>query len=126
MHELSIAESILSCVRKQLEPYPGAKPTRVGIKIGSMAAIDAAALQFCFEAILQGTEWESLQLVPNVIPARRVCTQCGHNFVVEQYNPFCPKCESGETQPDGGDELDLEFLEIDNDGTPGTEVQSPQ
>lgn len=126
MHELSIAQSILDCIHKQLEPYPGAKPTRIGVKIGSMAAIDATALQFCFEAILLGTDWEKLELVPNVIPARRTCTQCGHNFVVEDYNTFCPACESGDTEADGGDELDLEFLEIDSDGTPGTEVQSTQ
>jgi hydrogenase nickel incorporation protein HypA/HybF len=126
MHELSIAESILDCVREKLESHPGAKPLRVGIKVGSMAAIDASALQFCFETIVLGTDWESLELVQKVIPAHRICSNCGNNFEVEAYNIFCPACQSDETEPDGGDELDMDFLEMDTDGTAGTEVQSPQ
>lgn len=126
MHELSIAQSILDCIRQQLVPYPGATPKRVGIKIGSMAAIDPSALQFSFEAMVMGTDWEKLELVPNVIPARRICTQCMHSFEVKDYNILCPVCQSADTEADGGDELDLEFLEIDTDGTPGTEVESTQ
>ncbi len=126
MHELSIAQSILDCIRKQLESYPGASPRRIGVKIGSMSAIDASSLKFCFEAVVLGTDWESLELVPNVIPAHRICSECGNNFVVENYSIFCPACQSSDTEADGGDELDLEFLEIDTDGTPGIEVQSTQ
>jgi hydrogenase nickel incorporation protein HypA/HybF len=126
MHELSIAESILECVREKLKSYPGAKPRRVGIRVGSMSAINTSALQFCFETILLGTDWESLELVQKLIPARRICSECGNNFVVEAYNTFCPTCQSSGTEADGGDELDLDFLEIDTDGTPGNEVQSAQ
>ena len=57
MHELSIAESILDAVRKEIALHPGTVPTRVGIKIGSMAAIDPEALKFCFDAIVNGTDW---------------------------------------------------------------------
>jgi hydrogenase nickel incorporation protein HypA/HybF len=62
MHELSIAESILEAVRKELAGRPGAKPIRVGLRIGELAAVDVDSLTFCFEAVVRGTDWETLQL----------------------------------------------------------------
>ena len=118
MHELSIAESILDAVRKEIALHPGTVPTRVGVKIGSMAAIDPEALKFCFDAIVNGTDWAELKLDTNVILASRICNNCRNVFVVEDYNSICPACSSGETTPDGGDELDLEYLEVEHAGTP--------
>jgi hydrogenase nickel incorporation protein HypA/HybF len=118
VHELSIAESILDAVRKEIALHPGTVPTRVGVKVGSMAAIDPGALTFCFEAVVAGTDWANLKLDTNVIPARRICNTCRNVFEVEDYNSICPACASGETLPDGGDELDLEYLEVENAGTP--------
>ena len=53
-----------------------------------------------------------------MILASRICNNCRNVFVVEDYNSICPACSSGETTPDGGDELDLEYLEVENAGTP--------
>src|SRR5664279_1448310 len=108
MHELSIAESILDAVRKEIALHPGTYPTRVGVRIGSMAAVDPESLNFCFNAVVRGTEWESLKLATNIVQARRICNRCGHVFVIEAYNAVCTVCFSEDTAPDGGDELDLE------------------
>src|SRR3954454_3675197 len=105
MHELSIAESILDAVRKEIALHPDTVPTRVGIKVGSMAAIDPESLAFCFDAIVAGTEWSNLKLDINVVPASRICNNCRYVFVVEDYNSICPACASSATTPDGGDEL---------------------
>ncbi|HVJ09810.1 MAG TPA: hydrogenase maturation nickel metallochaperone HypA [Acidisarcina sp.] len=118
MHELSIAESILDAVRKEIAMRPGTIPVRVGVRIGSMAAIDAEALTFCFSAVVHGTEWDALKLDTNVVPARRVCNDCGDSFLVEDYNAVCPGCASENTAADGGDELDLEYLEVETNGAP--------
>lgn len=116
MHELSIAESILDAVLKELALNPGVYPTRVGVRIGSMAAIDPESLNFCFNAVVQGTDWDNLKLDINVVPAQRICNNCGHIFVVEAYNSICTACASENTTPEGGDELDLEYLEVEKDG----------
>src|SRR5271166_2755282 len=99
MHELSIAESILDAVRKEIALHPGTFPTRVGVRIGAMAAIDPQALTFCFDAVVQGTEWGDLKLDTNVIPARRICNNCAHIFAVENYNAVCAACSSEDTTP---------------------------
>lgn len=62
MHELGIAEAILSAVRTEITSHPGARPIRVGLLIGEWASVDPSSLRFCFEAITLGTDWYPLAL----------------------------------------------------------------
>lgn len=123
MHELSIAESILEAVRIELTKHPGARPIRVGLRIGELAAVDVDSLTFCFEAVLKGTDWESLQLDARVCPQRRRCSNCGNEFSVVDFNASCPACASSDTRLTSGDELDFDYLEVDTDGTLAAEVK---
>jgi hydrogenase nickel incorporation protein HypA/HybF len=123
MHELSIAESILEAVRKELASRSGARPIRVGLRIGELSAIDVDSLTFCFEAVLKGTEWENLQLDARVCPQRRMCKECGQEFAVIEYNANCPACASSNTKLTSGDELDFDYLEVETDGALDPEVE---
>ena len=40
MHEMGIANSILDAVRTEAGRYPGTRPTKVGVRLGELAAID--------------------------------------------------------------------------------------
>jgi hydrogenase nickel incorporation protein HypA/HybF len=126
MHELSIAESILDAVRKELVNRPGARPIRVGLRIGELAAVDVDSLSFCFEAVLTGTDWEGLQLDARVCPQRRKCKDCGNAFAVVAYNANCPACASSNTATTSGDELDFDYLEVETDGTLAAQVQGAE
>jgi hydrogenase nickel incorporation protein HypA/HybF len=126
MHELSIAESILEAVRKELVNHPGGRPIRVGLRIGELAAVDVDSLTFCFEAVLTGTDWEGLELDARVCPQRRRCNDCGHEFAVVAYNATCPACGGDRTKSISGDELDFDYLEVETDGTPAVEVKGTE
>jgi hydrogenase nickel incorporation protein HypA/HybF len=126
MHELSIAESILDAVRQELLKHPGGRPTRAGLRIGELSGVDVDSLSFCFEAVLKGTEWESLQLDIRACPQRRLCGNCGNDFPVVDYDPICPACSSSNTRLTSGDELDFDYLEVETDGTSEPEVKSAQ
>lgn len=117
MHELSIAESILDAVQKELVSRPGAKPTRVGLRVGELSAVDVDSLSFCFGAILRGTEWECLQLDLRRCPHCRRCRDCGHEFEVVDYQAGCAQCLGNNTEMTSGDELDFDYLEVETDGT---------
>jgi hydrogenase nickel incorporation protein HypA/HybF len=123
MHELSIAESILAAVRKEVASRPGSHPIRVGLRIGQLAAVDVDSLTFCFEAVLKGTDWENLQLDARVCPIRRICRDCGHEFAVVEYDATCPECAGTDTKLSSGDELDFDYLEVETDGALATEVK---
>lgn len=116
MHEFSIAESILDAVRRELTTRPGARPTRIGLRIGELAAVDIDSLSFCFEALLRGTEWEGLQLDARVCQQRRACADCGNEFAVVEYAVACPRCLGRTTKLTSGDELDFDYLEVETDG----------
>ena len=67
MHEVGIANSILEAVRTEAAPHAPARATKVGVKIGEMAGIDANSLAFCFEALVKGSDLEPLELEAVVV-----------------------------------------------------------
>jgi hydrogenase nickel incorporation protein HypA/HybF len=126
MHELSIAESILDAVREELLKHPGARPARIGLRIGELAAVDVDSLTFCFEAVLHDTDWESLKLDIRVCKQRGLCKDCGKEFDVVDYITRCPACAGSNTTVTGGDELDFDYLEVETHETPAVEVKSAE
>jgi hydrogenase nickel incorporation protein HypA/HybF len=62
MHEMGIASSVIEAVRAEAARRPGARVTKVGLRIGELAAVDRDSLTFCFEALVRDTELESAVL----------------------------------------------------------------
>jgi hydrogenase nickel incorporation protein HypA/HybF len=71
MHEMSIACSLLDAVRTELARYPGARATRVGLRLGEYAGVDRESLSFCFEAAVAGTDLAPLELAVEFRPEGR-------------------------------------------------------
>ncbi len=113
MHELGIASSILESVQKEALRHPGARITKVGVKIGELSGVDVDALQFGFECIVRETEWEGLALAVESIPRAQRCPKCQHEFRMADYDPQCPQCGEFATQCVRGEELDIAYMEVD-------------
>jgi hydrogenase nickel incorporation protein HypA/HybF len=124
MHEMSIAESLLEAVQKELQLRPGAVPCKLGVRIGELAAVDPEALQFSFEVLLQGSELAALQLEIEHCPRRGRCPACHHEFVVRDYESRCPRCANEKTACTGGDELEIAYLEIEENEPTAAAAQS--
>jgi Zn finger protein HypA/HybF involved in hydrogenase expression len=62
MHEVGIAASVLDAVRAQVAQRPGSRATAVGVRIGSLAGVDAESLQFGFDALVKDSDLEPLRL----------------------------------------------------------------
>ncbi len=119
MHEMSIANSILEAVRKESAARGGAHVSKVGVRVGELAAVDPESLRFCFEAIVKDSDLEPLVLEIEVRPRQQRCPTCNLTFAVKDYNVACPTCGSLATECVSGDELDMAYLELD-DGKPGS------
>lgn len=113
MHELSIADAVLSAVRAEAERHPGARLTKVGVRVGELSGVNADALSFCFESLVQGTELEPLALEVEACPRRHRCPRCSCTFAVVDYDVACPDCGASPTDCIGGDELELAYLEVE-------------
>ena len=62
MHEMGVACSILQAVQREGKFYPGHRVSKVGVRIGEFAGVDAESLRFCFEAIVASSERAPLTL----------------------------------------------------------------
>ena len=91
-----------------------------------MSAIDESALRFAFETLTRDTEWQPLQLGIEVCPLRYQCLDCGTEFVVRNYELRCSRCGSLHGKCIGGDELDLAYLEIEENESSAVGTKSPE
>jgi len=113
MHELGIAASILDCVDREAERHPGQHISKVGVKIGELAGVDADALQFGFEVLVKDTEREPLALEVEFVPRVQRCSKCEHEFRMTDFDPRCPLCGDFATTCVSGEELDIAYMELD-------------
>lgn len=123
MHELGIASAILDTVNAEMQDRGGARPQRVGLRIGELAAVDPEALRFAFEVLTQDSDYSGLALDFEICPLRHRCRDCDHAFDVKDYVFVCPRCGSLHTECIGGDELELAYLEVE-DGESAARTQS--
>lgn len=113
MHELSIASAILDAVRKEAEKRPGVHVAKVCVRIGALSGVEPEALSFGFSVLVRGTDLDPLALEIEAVPRRQRCPACDLTFEVKEYSLACPRCGRIETQFAGGDELDMAYLEVE-------------
>jgi len=113
MHELGIAQSVIDAVQTEVAKRDGARPVKVGLRIGELSAIDPEALRFSFEALTRETVLEGLTLEIEVCPRRHRCGDCGTEFDVKDFVFACPQCSSTRNDCISGEELELAYLELE-------------
>jgi hydrogenase nickel insertion protein HypA len=105
MHEVSIAESILDLIERQLgAPQALAE---VELCIGPLSGVSAESLEFCFATVAKergfGVPGLSIQRTQVVIH----CDSCLETYSVDDLMSFCPHCNSWKRTIQSGDELQL-------------------
>jgi len=113
VHELSIATLVLDAVKIEAGRHPGARVSRVGVRLGDLSGVDADALTFCFEALVKETDLATAAFEIERRPQHNKCPRCGKEFVVVNYESACPACGDPETEFVSGDELELAFVEVE-------------
>ncbi len=114
MHEVGIANSILEATRAEMARHSAARPLRITVRIGELAAVDPDSLQFCFAALTRGTELAALELKIEPCPRRNCCPACGAEFTVADYDFRCTQCGEERTEFVSGDQLELASLEMES------------
>ncbi|VAX25583.1 hypothetical protein MNBD_NITROSPINAE04-1495 [hydrothermal vent metagenome] len=112
MHELSIAESLMSLIAENARKSGARSVTRVSIVVGNLSGIVADSLKFCFDEVKKSTVAKDAELVVDEVSATAYCAKCETRFPVGQYVFNCPDC--GEVIiPSGGKELYLKDMEVE-------------
>ncbi len=114
MHELSIAQSIIDRVGREMQRHPGARASAVGVKVGEVSGVDRDALAFGFEMLVKDTEWQRLKLEIEYCARRHRCPECAREFAVKDFTTACPGCGNAATVLVSGEELDIGYIEVED------------
>ena len=71
------------------------------------------SLEFYFEIVARDTPCEGARLELTEIDARLRCSDCEHEWEPEIPAFRCPRCESGRSTVVAGEELEVEYIEVE-------------
>lgn len=94
MHELSLAQSILSIIEQAVPRQQHERVKTVYLQIGTLSGIEIDALTFSFDIIKERTPFAAAVLSIEEINAQGQCNQCGTIFTLQAYGTPCPRCGS--------------------------------
>ena len=93
MHELSIAQSIISLAENALKENSNATVSAVRIQVGELSGIEIESLQFSFSIIKADTILHNANLEVQIVEGEAVCNTCNHIFHLKSYGESCPNCK---------------------------------
>ena len=112
MHEMSIAESILSIAEDYRVREGAERIAEVTLLLGEMAGVETESLSFCWQALTKGTAAEGARLSYHHLPLVGRCVACGREEKIEGYRFRCSVC-SEPLETVSGRELQVESLELE-------------
>jgi hydrogenase nickel incorporation protein HypA/HybF len=117
MHEMSVAQGLLSILQAQAEAHGIARVSRVRLKIGRLRGLDARQLRLAFEALAEGGLADGAELDVDEIAARARCRACGAVWRAADYRFDCPECAAADAEILEGRELYIESFDGERPGS---------
>jgi hydrogenase nickel incorporation protein HypA/HybF len=111
MHELSVATAIVNTACK----HAGGRAVKlVHLRVGKLRQVVPDSLTFYWEIVARDTECDGARLQLEEIEARLHCASCGRSW--EPLFPAfrCPECGSATVEVVAGDELAVEYIEVED------------
>ncbi len=114
MHELSIVEALIEQVQREVQRsgHHG-RIMSLDLSIGRLSGVNAKSLRFAFELLAPGTLVEGADV--RIAEPRAVCKcrACKTRVEIEDLVIECPRCGSGEISIEGGRDLMLQSIEVE-------------
>lgn len=113
MHEMSLCENILHVLEEQALAQRYRKVKAVWLEIGALSGVEAEALRFSFDAVMQGSLAENARLEIIAVPGRAWCRPCQQTVNVRQWYDPCPLCGGRQLQVHDGTQMRIKELEVE-------------
>jgi hydrogenase nickel incorporation protein HypA/HybF len=115
VHELSIVEAILEQAEREIRRSGQEGPVRrLELSIGRLSGINCHSLRFAFDLLSPETAFAGAELQINQPAAVCCCRACDTQSEVTELAVECPKCGSGDILIEGGRDMLLESIELDD------------
>ena len=113
MHELAVTQQVLDIVLQHAEEAEAKQVQRIELVIGDMTSFVDDAVQFCFDALSQGTIAEEAELSFRRIPVTIRCRECGAVFKPDDIDLTCPECGAYAGEVIAGREFYIDHIEVE-------------
>lgn len=119
MHEVALVEALLQSVCDQVAQSGVRGRVRcVEVVIGRLSGVVPEAFRFAFEVLSPEVLGPGCELTIREAPAMCRCRHCGADTPLEEFTPFCPRCGDSDISIEGGRDLVLQSIELDEEGAP--------
>jgi hydrogenase nickel incorporation protein HypA/HybF len=112
MHELAICQAIIREVQAVAIARNAVVVNDIHLRIGPLSGIETPLLRNAFPFAAAGTIAAAAVLHVSEAPVTVYCASCDTEMVVPANRLLCSNCNSWQTQLVGGDELQLERVEM--------------
>jgi hydrogenase nickel incorporation protein HypA/HybF len=112
VHELSIAGAVLDSA---LAHAGGRTVTGVSVRTGAMRQVVGRSLRFYWEIVARDTLCEGATLALEEIATVLRCRRCEEAWSPQIPAFCCPACGSSDVEIAAGDELEIEYIEVEVD-----------
>lgn len=114
MHELGICDALLKMLRNIAEEEELKNVQSITVEVGTLSGVVPRFLDDCWQAVIDGTEFENVEMIVEPIEGEALCMECGERFAADLERLCCPKCGGGKLTPMSGTDLTLkEILEAE-------------
>lgn len=115
MHEVSLVEALIEQVGQEVGRLerPG-RVLRIELVVGRLSCANPDSLRFAFELLAPGTVAEGAQLDISEPKAVCRCGACGVQTPIEELTANCPACGSSQVHIEGGRDLVLQSIELED------------
>ena len=115
MHELSIVDALIEQVQQEVDRSgQQGRIVRLELVIGRLAGVCCDSIRFAFELLSAGTPLEQTELHITEPKAASRCCTCNACVKIDELALKCPECGSMEVTIEGGRELLLQSIEIED------------
>jgi hydrogenase nickel insertion protein HypA len=114
MHEVSIVEALIDQVQREVEHAGHAgRVVRLQLIVGRLSGVCCDSLRFAFDLLKPATL--VADAVMDIAEPRPVCCcrDCQARAEIDELVAQCPRCRSGSVVIEGGRELLLQSIEIE-------------
>lgn len=113
MHELSIAQNLVSLAVKAAEEVGVSQVKAVHLRLGGLSGVVKETLLFCYDVATEGTPLEGSRLIIKDAPLLIFCPACDTKHMLTNIQMiYCPACGSIKVDVIEGRELQITHLEV--------------
>ena len=116
MHEIAIVDALIEQVQSEVrQAGANGRVTRVALAVGRLSGVNPHSLRFALDLLARGTVLESARIDIAEPAAVCCCSACGGRTEIGDLEVCCPRCASDDVSIQGGRELLLESIELEEE-----------